>query len=654
MSQQRAQIVDLGSSRAFPGRFGRAAPYWLIARSVLATIFIAALLTFFVEFIARGSFGDTMKFLSEPYRPAFATVLLFVLVLLGLDALLGRVHLGIMLLAPVVLTLAATGQQKSYYLGDPLYPADFLYGRQILELLPLLAKERVGTAILIVAIIAALAVLIPFAWMHWRRRMRVLQLPGRAMRAAVAIPLIVGYASILDYSTFSWTRDRLWISPMMWDQKENYSFNGFTLAFAMNVPLAKVMAPSGYGEEAVITAGGGRLIQTVVPEAEPDIIMVMSESFWDPTRLPGVTFNIDPLENTRRVQSGNVFSPEFGGMTANVEFEALSGFSNAFLPYGSIPYQQYVRGQVPSVPSFLKNQGYETVAMHPFEGWFWNRNDVYKSFGFDQFLSMEKLPKLETRGMLTSDEALVDQMIKRADKAEKPLFMFAVTLQNHGPYEPGRYKNATIKADGQMNTWTRGSVETFAQGMADSDRSLQKLMDWAKKRKRPTVIAYFGDHLPPMGPAYVGTGFLPDNVAPRTGPAAEMKRVRETPLVVWSNRKGHAKDIGTVSPLYMPYLVLRQAGITHPYYTGILGRLHAAYPVLDRQLLIANDGSETRDWSRAHKIDPLIEKQRLMQYDILFGSRYGERRYFPKRSVMGPLIAAPATFPALISPRNPV
>ena len=654
MSQPRALTVDLGSTRAASGRFGRATPYWLIARSLLATLLIAALLTFFVELIARGSFAETMKFLSEPFRPAFATVLLFAIVLLGFDALLGRAHMGVMLLAPVALALAATGQQKSYYLGDPLYPADFLYGRQILELLPLLAKERVGTAILIVAIIAALAVLIPLAWMGWRRRMRVINLRGRAVRAAIAIPLIAAFASILDYSTFSWTRDRLWISPMMWDQKENYAFNGFTLAFAMNVPLAKVTAPAGYSEDAIRTAGGGQLAPMAVPEAEPDIIVVMSESFWDPTRLPGVSFNDDPLENTRRVQSGNVFSPEFGGMTANVEFEALSGFSNAFLPYGSIPYQQYVRGQVPSMPSFLKNQGYETVAMHPFEGWFWNREHVYKSFGFDQFLSMEKLPKLQTRGMLASDAALVDQVIKRAEQAEKPLFLFAVTLQNHGPYEPGRYKDATVKVGGAVDEWTRGSVATFAQGMADSDRSLQKLIDWAGKRQRHTVIAYFGDHPPPLGPAYVGTGFLPDNVAPRSGPAAEMKRVRETPLVVWSNRKGRAEDVGTVSPLYISYLVLRQAGIQHPYYTGILGRLHDAYPVVDRQLLIASDGSETRDWSRAKKIDPLIEKQRLMQYDILFGDRYGERRYFPKRTVMGPLIAAPAAFPVLISPRHPV
>jgi len=626
----------------------------LIVRTIAITFAIAAALAFCVELIVRGSVEETLKFFSEPFRPALATVILFAVVLFALDAALGRAHLGMLVLGPIVLGLAATGQQKAYYLGDPLYPTDFLYGRQIVELLPLLARERVGTAILIVVLVAALAVLVPLAWIGCRRRLHKLNWPARTSRALIAVPLIAAYASILDYSTFSWTRDRLWISPMMWDQKENYAFNGFALAFAMNVPMAKVGAPAGYNAEAINTAGGGRLAQIVMPETQPDIIMIMSESFWDPTRLPGVSFNRDPLAVTRSVSTGHVFSPEFGGMTSNVEFEALSGFSNAFLPYGSIPYQQYVRGQVPSLPAFLKNQGYETQAMHPFEGWFWNRTEVYKSFGFDNFASAEKMDNLDKRGLLTSDEALTGKIIERADKAEKPLFLFAVTLQNHGPYEPGRYGEGTIKVSGQMDDWTRGSVATFAEGMADSDKSLARLIEWAKKRERPTVIAYFGDHLPPMGPAYVGTGFLPDNVAPRAGSAEEMKRVRETPLVVWSNRKGAAKDIGTVSPVYLPYLVLRQAGIQHPYYTGILGRLHDAYPVVERHLLIDADGKGIRDWSRANMIDPLIEKQRLMQYDILFGDRFGERRYFPKRSVMGPLIALPFGFPALISPRNPV
>ncbi len=81
-----------------------------------------------------------------------------------------------------------------------------------------------------------------------------------------------------------------------------------------------------------------------MPEEKPDIIVVMSESFWDPTLLPGTTITPDPMPNVRALRSGSMFSPEFGGMTANVEFEALTGFTNAFLPYGSIPYQQYVRG----------------------------------------------------------------------------------------------------------------------------------------------------------------------------------------------------------------------------------------------------------------------------------------------------------------------
>jgi phosphoglycerol transferase MdoB-like AlkP superfamily enzyme len=655
LAENTATSSPATASVRVSGRKSRRAAYWLgAARSLAATIAIAVVLTFAVEFVARGSFADTVLFFVEPYRPMLATVALFTLLLVALDGLFGRAHIGVLILAPFVLALAATGWQKSYYLGDPLYPTDFLYGRQILELLPLLARERVGTAILIVLIFAVLAVVVPMAWMGWRRRGRHIRMSDRLIRVAIALPLIGLYASILDYSTFSWTRDRLKISPIMWDQKANYSHNGFTLAFALNVPMAKVAAPEGYSPEAIRTIGAKPLGQVSLPANRPDIIMVMSESFWDPTRLPGVTLTPDPLQSLRPLMSGHVFSPEFGGMTANVEFEALTGFSNAFLPYGSIPYQQYIRNSAPTLASFLRSEGYETQAMHPFEGWFWNRAEVYKAFGFEDFRSVENLPAMETRGTLVSDAALTDQIIARAERAEDPLFLFAVTLQSHGPYEPGRYAEESIKVGGQMDAWTRGSIATFSEGMADADKSFQRLIEWAEKRERPTVIAFFGDHLPPLGPAFVGTGFLPDNVAPRSGTATEMKRVRETPLVVWSNRKGVAEDIGTVSPAFMPLLVLRQAGITHPYYTGLLGQLHDRYPVVDRHLLIDADGRGVRDWSRATRIDPMISDVRMLQYDTLFGDKHGERSLFPKRSGMGPLIAGPQVPSTLPYGRNPV
>ena len=182
----------------------------------------------------------------------------------------------------------------------------------------------------------------------------------------MAVPVLAFFVSIMDYASFSWARDRLQIIPMMWDQKENYAFNGFTLAFALNLPMANVAAPAGYSADAIsdIPRAAGR---RRVPADKPDIIIVMSESFWDPTRLPGVTHHArSDRRPCARCARATMFSPEFGGMTANVEFEALTGFSNAFLPYGSIPYQQYVRRPLPSLATFLRGEGYVTRALHPF------------------------------------------------------------------------------------------------------------------------------------------------------------------------------------------------------------------------------------------------------------------------------------------------
>ena len=341
----------------------------------------------------------------------------------------------------------------------------------------------------------------------------------RLTRLAVALPALAFFVSIMDFATFSWSRDRLQIIPMMWDQKENYASNGFAIAFALNVPMAKVMAPPGY-EDDVLDAIRPGPAAISMPADRPDIIVVMSESFWDPTLLPGTTITPDPMPNVRAVRSGSMFSPEFGGMTANVEFEALTGFSNAFLPYGSIPYQQYVRGPVPSLASFFRAEGYETTAIHPFEGWFWNREHVYKDFGFDRFLSIEKLPPMASRGPLVSDDALTEEIIRRADATERPFFTFAVSLQGHGPYEPNRYRDAKVKVDSIASYETAQSIRSYAEGIADADRSLKRLMDWAQTRDRHTVIVFFGDHLPPLNQGYTETGFLKEPVPDRREPPA--------------------------------------------------------------------------------------------------------------------------------------
>ena len=403
--------------------------------SLLITLVLATALAFAVELIARGSLSSTLAFFADIHRPGWTTVLLFTLAALAIDALLGRVQGGLIILAPLVLLPAWISSQKGMYLSDPFYPTDFLYGRQIFELLPLLVNDRPRMALAIGAAIVGGLALIVTGFFNWRKRARKLTHKGRLARLAVALPVLAMFASIMDYATFSWTRDRLQIIPMMWDQKENYAFNGFTLAFALNLPMANVPAPAGYSAEAIRDIPG--FPAASVPAEKPDIIIVMSESFWDPTKLPGVTITPDPIPTVRETSSGSMFSPEFGGMTANIEFEALTGFSNAFLPYGSIPYQQYIRGAAALARHLparrrLRDAGAASVQRMVLEP-----QPRLQAFGFERFLSEERMPPIAKRGPLASDAAFTEEIIRQADLMRKPFFFFAVTLQGHGPYEPG-------------------------------------------------------------------------------------------------------------------------------------------------------------------------------------------------------------------------
>ncbi|MDZ7925638.1 MAG: LTA synthase family protein [Agrobacterium sp.] len=610
-------------TRGFPKLSGKA--YTLVNLAFSSVVLVVTL-----EWIARGSLVDVGTFLTSPARPGMTTIAAVLLLLVALDSILGRRYLSLIALAPLCALTGLISAQKQTYLSDPLYPSDLLFGRQILELLPTMLKAQPLTAALaglgLCATVAALAGL----WLLARRYSPGLSWRERAAGLALALPLLTGLASLMDYSHNSWLRDRLNIIPMMWDQQENYRHNGFLMAFAFNIPMANVSAPQGYGENSIADLTSEPAAFATNKGDYPDVIMLMSESLWDPTRLENVKLSADPMPNIRAKQSGNVFSPEFGGMTANVEFEALTGFSNAFLPYGSIPYQQYIRRPVPSLASFFRGEGYSAIAMHPFQEWFWNRKEVYKNFGFEEFRSEETLPPMEKRGNFASDDALMEQIMVAADEARNPLFLFAVTLQGHGPYEAGRYASDSIGVEGDLSASASQALTTYSHGVAEADDALLKLMRWAKKRERETIIVLFGDHLPPLGQTFVESGYMPGMVASRRAPLDVMKKEHETPLVVWSSKKGVRRNIGTISPALLPYHVLKTAGFSDPFYTGTLGEVQDAVSVIDRHMLVATDGKALPDWSISpNSIPDVVRNYRLLQFDMMFGAQYGRERFFP-------------------------
>ncbi|MDQ1185882.1 phosphoglycerol transferase MdoB-like AlkP superfamily enzyme [Agrobacterium larrymoorei] len=600
------------------------------AQTLINLVLAAVLLVVCMEWIARGTLHDVGSFLLSPARPGLTTIVTVVVGLMALDALFGRHYQSLLVAVPLLILPAFISSQKQLYLSDPLYPSDLLFGRQILQLLPAMLRAQPLTAIALAAALALAAFGMVMLWRLSRHAMPVMPFKARMWRLALAVPLFVGFGSMMEYSSYSWIRDRLNIIPMMWDQKENYRHNGFIMAFAFNIPMAKVTAPYGYGEATIADIPSDSSAFAVNHSKRPDVIMIMSESLWDPTRLENVTLSKDPMPRIRAMQSGHVFSPEFGGMTANVEFEALTGFSNAFLPYGSIPYQQYVRRPVPSLATFFRSEGYSAIAVHPFQEWFWNRREVYKHFGFEEFRSEETLPPMEKRGAFASDEALTNEIIQTVDAAEKPQFLFAVTLQGHGPYEANRYAEKAVSVSGDLSDNARDALATYAQGVSEADDSFAKLIAWAKGRERETVIVLFGDHLPPLGQAFVESGYMPGMVATRRAPLVTMKKEHETPLVVWSSKAGLQNRIGTISPSLLPYHILKTAGFDDPFYTGVLGKVHASYSVIDRHMLMERNGSAVPDWSIAPATVPsALSEYRQLQFDMMFGDQFGKERFFP-------------------------
>lgn len=358
--------------------------------------------------------------------------------------------------------------------------------------------------------------------------------------------------------------------------------------------------------------------QSRSPALRPNIIVVMDEAFWDPTKMGTLGFSSEPLPAIRALEKTNALgalvSPEFGGNTANVEFEVLTGFSTSFLPKGSVAYQQYIKKPLPSLASLLRGSGYRSIAIHPYDKWYWNRDQVYKYLGFEQFISKSEFSRPEYRGFFISDQEVARRIISETDKATKPVFIFAVTMQNHGAYNDNRYKTTKIRVRGDLSPESRHVLENYTQGAADADQSLRLLIKHYEQVKQPTMLIFFGDHLPYLGKnyqAYLEAKYISTGQEDLWG-LAEYRRMRTVPLVVWSNYTTVTPPARPVSASFLGPLLLQTAGIKEPLYYRYLQGFQQKSP--NFPLERANAQAAEQYWQ--------------LQYDLMFGSQYSRNELF--------------------------
>lgn len=314
----------------------------------------------------------------------------------------------------------------------------------------------------------------------------------------------------------------------------------------------------------------------------PNIIILLSEAFWDITQIKSLQFSEDPAPMFHALQEkfshGTLLSPMFGGGTANVELEVLTGHSMRFFPEDSTPYEQYLKQPTASLASLLAGQGYKTTAISPFYHWFFNSSEVYKHLGFSRFISLEYFNPDEYVGPYIGDHAVVRRIIEESERNPGPDFIFANTMENHYHYWPGKFKKNHIEVKSHMSNAVTGIAETYAQGLSGADRALQELVLHYSRLKEPTIIVFFGDHLPSLEKLLV---YKESNYISGEDDPDFLEKMHNTPVVIWSNYlPKEAKEELHMSPSFLGPYVLNLAKRPGSPYTDFLSDLYRKMPVL--------------------------------------------------------------------------
>lgn len=450
----------------------------------------------------------------------------------------------------------------------------------------------------------------------------------RLLMLGLPAVLLYGYVNMIQSDAFVsefGLYDKLF-TPSVINKRD-----GNAVAFIMEMEYLRVNKPDGYSAEEIgkffEEQPSGELAAALENPGSlkrPNIIVIMDEAFSDPAVLGDFETNEDYMPFIHSLQqddssiSGYLNVSVLGGNTANSEFEFLTGNSMAFLPQGSVAYQQYLKSESPSLVSYLKELGYSTIAIHPYYADGWERDRVYPLLGFDSFLSKDDFQAAKKIRKYISDEACFEKIIDLYEEKEKgqPLFVFNVTMQNHSGYDE---VFANFTPDIEVEGIKSKVLNQYLSLMKKTDEAFEELIAYFTEQEEDTMIVFFGDHQPTTyvsNPIVRSNGLQPDSLT-----LEENLLKYKVPYVIWSNFEMPGEDQET-SLNYLAIDVLENCNLPLPQYQNYLKSLREDYPVITAQqtrdaegVLCQDDGKSQEEQEK--DAEALLPYQSL-QYYLLF------------------------------------
>jgi phosphoglycerol transferase MdoB-like AlkP superfamily enzyme len=563
--------------------------------------------------------------LSE-FGPQLCFGLLVCYVLFGILWLLVRkASIATGLLGCLSLLCGFINYMKLTLKSDPFVPMDIALAG--------ISKELVSYISVSIPRLFWIALILVIGWSVALEFLRI-AVPGRwYVRLPAAAAVIV--AVLVTFSSYDRSAKILNVFHMdLFDnvlQTSNYTANGFVGGFTLNVIGLHIEEPSDYSQatiEGYLEDYTGTATQEGAPEY--DVIVVLAESFFDLRTLDGVTYSENILENydsmlaSENCYSGDIYTIALGGGTVNTEFRVLTGLNtDNLLPSGATPYT-YVNNALSGYVSNYKSAGYNTIGLHLYNPNFYSRKKSYPYLGFDAFYSLSDVESLisvdYTRGYATdaSTEAAIEYYMDAAESTGDPTFLFAITIENHQPYKENENNTVSVTADALDDT-SLLALTTYAQGVKDADEMLGALREYIDGRERPTVLVWFGDHLPTLGQSHVpyyALGYYSNDYSVES----QMQKFH-TPFLVYSNTTlGQglftSKSDNQISDIYLMECVAASTGFQQTPYMQYLADAIDTLPIYNTELNMDDTLTEAQA--------EIAACWKLIAYDRLLGKGYSQ------------------------------
>lgn len=513
--------------------------------------------------IATQSLHKTLDALLQAPLPILAAALFLALVTLFLTGVTRSLFAGGSITALLMLALSYVNYFKNLITATPLLPEDLgLAGNvgDIAELNGASISFSRNSILALAAVVLGLAVLFYFSRplrVRWRA-----SLPA-ALCAAALFAVLFAVRPVVN---------TLFYTPRNVPLGSNYSqayVNGQT-GVLMGFWRAVIGGGEDYDlteadEDSVLADAQGYIDEIPVggtSDTQPNVIMILSESFFDVTKLPGVTYEEDPLADFHAAQetgvSGTFHTRTLGYGTCNIELEMLTGINTRYLAADeSLCYWDGTAFDgFPSVPGLFAENGYYTAYVHTFNDEIYHRTPIYTHLGFQDLFFSGDFAQIDPEaaaagdywaymqgkiaGEFYSDDYLADVLIDLCEEksGEQPVFLFGVTMENHTPYPADKYSSYGYPFTAAISDEAAGALNAYTQGAADSSAALGKLIDHFSQSDEPTVIIFFGDHraglpLEEGGTVYSALGMCSESSSDWT--PEQVAELYSTDYVIWSN-----------------------------------------------------------------------------------------------------------------------